>query len=757
MKVLSLVALLGALLAACSGGSGRATESQTANSTAPPSAATAAAPGALSLSAAAESVAQNAGSSTLNVNRNGGSSGAVTVHYATAGGTAASGSDFVAASGNLSWADGDAATKPIAVAIANNSPFSGNRAFSVSLSEPTGGATLGSVSSATVTINGDAAASTPSGNVAVDAHILIDQFGYRPADPKVAVIRTPKVGYDAAHGFKPGLTYQLRNASDNSVALSAALAPWNGGATESDSGDAGWWFDFSTVSQTGSYYVYDPTNQVRSPKFPIGQAVYANILKAAVRMYYYQRAGIAKKTPYAEACWQDAAAYVGPNQDTQAHDITDPNNAAKVRDMSGGWFDAGDVNKYLTFATVPVHQLLTAYQENPGVFTDDFNIPESGNGVPDVVDEVKWEVDWVKRMQFPDGSVALKVGDTAFVNQSPPSIDPSARFYVPSCTSSTIAAAGMYAHASYVYAGTKPLEADSATLKTAAINAWNNYQSIPNKQTGCDSGKVLTAKADWTVDVQNQEAVVAAIYLFAITGDAQYGDYVKANYQLLRPYHDVGWMRYQPHQGQALMFYTTLSAADAALKKSILAAKLADTLAGNDVYGVSATSDLYRNHLADYVWGSNQVRANYGNTNTQVATYHIGVSATANYQTRALDTLHYFHGVNPFALVYLSNMYAPDLGATSSVNELLHAWYAPNGQWNDAKTSACGPAPGYVPGGPNVGAAGEGVPATEVPPVGQPAQKSYKDWNGSDSSWVVNEPGIYYQSAYVQLLSGFAR
>jgi endoglucanase len=175
----------------------------------------------------------------------------------------------------------------------------------------------------------------------VDAHILIDQFGYRPTDPKVAVIRTPKVGFDAAHTFKPGATYELHNAADNSLALSAALTVWNGGATQGDAGDAGWWFDFSTVTKPGSYYVYDPTNQVRSPVFPIAQTAYAKILKAAVHMYFYQRAGIAKTAPNADMCWEDAAAYLGPNQDSQAHDITDPTNAAKVRDMSGGWFDAG--------------------------------------------------------------------------------------------------------------------------------------------------------------------------------------------------------------------------------------------------------------------------------------------------------------------------------------------------------------------------------------------------------------------------------
>ena len=65
----------------------------------------------------------------------------------------------------------------------------------------------------------------------------------------------------------------------------------------------------------------------------------------------------------------------------------------------------------VTFASPAVHQLLQAYQANPDAFTDDFNIPESGNGVPDVRDEVRLELDWLQRMQYQDGSVALKVGE----------------------------------------------------------------------------------------------------------------------------------------------------------------------------------------------------------------------------------------------------------------------------------------------------------------------------------------------------------
>jgi hypothetical protein len=593
--------------------------------------------------------------------------------------------------------------------------------------------------------------------VPLDLHILVDQFGYRPADPKVAVIRDPQVGFDATDTFTPGSTYQLRRAGDGGVVYSANIEAWNHGLVEPSSGDRGWWFDFSAVNAPGSYFVYDVGRKLRSPTFSIGQQVYQDVLKAAVRMYFYQRAGIAKAAPHADSCWIDDAAYADANQDTQAHDITDPDNPAKVKDLSGGWFDAGDTNKYVTNARVAVHQLLTAYQENPAAFTDDFNIPESGNGIPDLLDEVKWETDWLKRMQYPDGSVALKVGDTVYRDASPPSSDKTARFYVPGCTSSTIAAAGMFAHASYVYGTVTGLQAEAESLKKAAVNAWSNYQGMPAKQTACDSGAVKVPGSDLAIGDQNTEAVVAAVYLYAITGGSEYESYIEANYALLRPYHDFGWIRYNAHEGEALLFYTTLANAKPELRSAILGGKLSDVLGGHGVYGYNADEDLYRNLLHDYIWSSNEVRANYGNSNMQVKAYHIGVpaSAAASYETRALDTLHYFHGVNPFGKVYLSNMYA--YGATNSVNELFGGWFIHGSIWSDALSSRCGPAPGYLAGGPNESAASRGVPPSEQPPAGQPAQKSYKDWNGADSSWVVNEPGIYYQSAYVQLLAAYAR
>jgi len=114
-------------------------------------------PGTLALSSATYTVAQGAGSAVISVNRSAGSSGAVAINFTTANGTAAAGSDYTATSGTLQWAANDATAKTFAVPISNAAPFSGAKTFTVGLSSPTGGSTLGTPSTATVTVNGSMA------------------------------------------------------------------------------------------------------------------------------------------------------------------------------------------------------------------------------------------------------------------------------------------------------------------------------------------------------------------------------------------------------------------------------------------------------------------------------------------------------------------------------------------------------------------------------------------------------------------------
>ena len=97
-------------------------------------------------------------------------------------------------------------------------------------------------------------------------HIKVDQFGYFPSSRKVAVIADPQTGYNAAETFTPGTganQYQVRRWDNDAIVFTGTLQQWNGGATHIQSGDRGWWFDFSAVTTPDSYYVFDIINNIR--------------------------------------------------------------------------------------------------------------------------------------------------------------------------------------------------------------------------------------------------------------------------------------------------------------------------------------------------------------------------------------------------------------------------------------------------------------------------------------------------------------
>jgi hypothetical protein len=166
--------------------------------------------------------------------------------------------------------------------------------------------------------------------------------------------------------------------------------------------------------------------------------------------------------------------------------------------------------------------------------------------------------------------------------------------------------------------------------------------------------------------------------------------------------------------------------------------------------------DAYRAYLndQDYTWGSNQTKAQTGNIYLDMIRYGLDAANHPAYREAAAGYLHYLHGVNPVGIVYLTNMYA--YGAKRAANEMWHAWFSDGSAWDNALTSPKGPAPGYLVGGPNPKFTGTGQ--NLQPPQNQPVQKAYKDFNTRNSptnAWEITEPGIYYQAAYIRLLSAF--
>ncbi|MEM9561960.1 MAG: glycoside hydrolase family 9 protein [Actinomycetota bacterium] len=580
-------------------------------------------------------------------------------------------------------------------------------------------------------------APTPPPDIRIEPELIkVDQFGYRPADPKVAVIADPQFGYNGDVEFQPGSRIEVRRLADDEVVLTAGAEPWADGQTSEQSGDRGWWVDFSSVDEPGTYYVVDVDSGVGTGPFEISEAVYDDVLDAALRMFWFNRANVEHPAEIA-GVWADGPAFVGPDQDTEARSVDDPDNPSTARDLSGGWFDAGDTSKYVTFAAEPVHLLLTAYQRHPELFDDAVGIPESGNGLPDLIDELRWEIDWLERMQVDDGGVLTKVGLIRFAAPWPPSSGDLPRYYEEVCSSATITAAAMFAHASIVFDEFDQLRDEAADLRTRAVGAWDWYQANP-KRDDCDPQVVKAGDADLSLEAQDDAEVVAAIYLLAATDESRYADVITAGAADTLPFRSNGFGDYGPQQADALLYYRSSEGADPGVVAAI-DERLSGLAATSPLFGFDADADLYRAFMPTtaYHWGSNRVKANVGATNLVVGDL---VGDATEGAERAIGHLNYFHGVNPLGLVYLSNM--RELGSERSAGALFHFWF---GHGADLPVP-----PGYVVGGPNRQYSG-----STTPPAGQPPQKSYRDGDfpEGEPAWEITEPAIYYQATYIRLLA----
>lgn len=607
--------------------------------------------------------------------------------------------------------------------------------------------------------------------VKLERYIVVDQFGYRPGMKKVAVLADPQRGWNAKDAYVPPKELEVRAWVDEKVVFRGPVSVWNQGAVDSSAGDKGAWFDFSSVDAEGTYFVFDPQKNVRSHPFAIGKDVYRDVLKAAMRSFYFNRANFEKKPPHScvgTRCWSLGVDYMGEGQDKEARSVTDRENPKTARDLSGGWWDAGDTGKYVTFSNDAFHQLLTAYAENPAAFGDDFGIPESKNGLPDLIDEVLVELAWLKKMQPADlkGGGLIKLANADYGDPVPDQSKFKRYYYAPVCSAATIVLAGEFAHAALVLKKFPKFAAEVKDLTERAKKGFAFYQQNP-KSDACDDGTLKSGDADKSLAEQDKIAVASAVYLFALTGDRAFGEYVQKNYQKTRPFEGDQWSLYDQSQGDALLYYAALPTADAATRDAIRARKKSQAEA-LDYYGFKPELDLYRAYMRtdSYHWGSNNQRASYGNTNYDLLRYDLlPGEQRRGYEERVAGMLHSFHGVNPMQLVYLTNMYA--YGGDACADEAYHTWFRDKDpKWDNARTSELGPAPGYVTGGPNKDYCNGQDPKQHAcarsPIRRQPAEKAYLDSNTSfdppnqyDKSWELTEPAIYYQASYVRLVSKF--
>lgn len=594
----------------------------------------------------------------------------------------------------------------------------------------------------------------------VSPFLVVDQFGYLEDSEKIAVLRDPDVGFDAAESYTPAASYQIKDAVSGETVLELEPAAWNGGAVHGQSGDRAFWLDFSALEEPGVYYILDPEAGVRSDLFRIASDVYRRVFRHALRTFYYQRAGFAKETPYAEEGWTDAASHVGPGQDTEARLFGQEGNASTERDLSGGWYDAGDYNRYTPWTADYVVTLLRMYEETPSIFGDDLGIPESGNGVPDVLDEARFGLAHLEKLQLDSGGCLSVLG---VGSGSPPSAATDPSVYGPETTNATIRAGLAFAWGARIFATSDPTYATS--LLERAERAWTFAEENPNLVFN-NSGNVAAGEQQSSAEdvLLYQLGFAVALHRAGAEG-ADYKSFFEESYdsaglQLLGGYNAAWQLQFTEYY----LDYAALPDADEAIAAEIQDAFRSTITSGDNLGILEENQDAYLAHVADYTWGSNAHKSRTGCLLYDLVQYDLDPARNADARSAAARYVHYLHGVNPLGLVYLSNM--GSVGAQQSVTTFFHSWFADQSpEWDEVGISTYGPPPGFLAGGPNPSYDWDGVcPGQELcpaarpsPPYGQPAQKSYAQFNDSwpVNSWSVTENSNGYQVYYLRLLAKF--
>jgi hypothetical protein len=589
----------------------------------------------------------------------------------------------------------------------------------------------------------------------VTQNIKMDYFGYRPGDVKVAIFIAD-----------PGGTVQIRNTSDQVV----FTIPTSGGSITSmgadgqPTGHTVWQVNFTPFSTPGTYRLYVPSWNAQSYDFKLDPSVYNEVGKAALKTFYYQRCGVAHAQPHAQAPWADPR--VCHPYLTAATAATGEPDYGPL-DLSGGWHDAGDYNKYVWGDLfLAMSTLMTAYESNPGVWGDgQLVIPGGGNGVPDILDEIKVEIDWLLKMQLPNGDVLSRVWDdyAGAPDSAPPSNAVHDHGYYAPTLESTSIFTGSVARFARISSALGDPYGNAAALEQAALLSWNNLLGQSEAANAWGGGWKLWAAAEvWRMDP-------------TVTSAKSYVETRYANWS-------TAFLEgYSPNSHAAFAYMRTPGANATTVNQM-------KTAFGTTVNDAFVWRGPYRNSVADgyYHWGSNKVFGSWGVLLLEAAALGAtGSHTAAECRELAQDWLHHFHGQNAMGMTYLTNMAA--YGGEHSSFQFYHSWFGAikdpdsvslyrgrppgvtepdypyfkgvdNYGVGDNNVSQYGPAPGMVVGGPNKDYGG-----MAKPPGGSTYyERFYRDWIDNSPNgwyrtkvWEVNENSISYQGPYVALIAAF--
>jgi endoglucanase len=352
--------------------------------------------------------------------------------------------------------------------------------------------------------------------------IVLNQAGFYAQAPKLAIVILPVnaekfyvVGRPGGDTAFSGLLGPVTPSSNSALSVRAA--------------------DFSALNKEGSYTLVVP-GLPHSLPFVIGRRVYGPVAAAALKGYYYQRASMAL-TPAFAGVWARAAGHPDGVVFVHPSAVGPGRPAGTVIASPGGWYDAGDYNKYVVNSGITMGTLFDAYEDFPALFdTLSTNIPLI-KGLPDILNEALYNLRWMLTMQDPgDGGVYHKCTNAAFDGMVKPGVTRAPRYVVQKSTAATLDLAAVMAQASRIFAkfpAVLPGLADSCLR--AARSAWSwalqnpavvYDQEAMNKlyQPAVTTGAYGDAHFD-------DERFWAATELFLTTREEGYGAMVKEGWR----------------------------------------------------------------------------------------------------------------------------------------------------------------------------------------------------------------------------------
>jgi len=556
--------------------------------------------------------------------------------------------------------------------------------------------------------------------------ISVNQLGFYPDAPKYAVINRP-AAKDVFFIVTVGASTTSWSEHVDTVFF-GRLGPVLSSTNSSLSTRIA---DFSGLRRPGIYRVVVP-GYPNSYPFVIGSGVFSPLTAAALKAFYYQRSATALTAPYADK-WARPAGHADVQVLVHASAADAGRPEGTVISATGGWYDAGDYNKYVVNSGITMGTLLAAYEDFPGYFdTLHTNIPpvsDAIHGIPDILNEALYNLRWMLLMQDPaDGGVYHKCTNAAFDGMVMPGVTKAPRYVVQKGTAATLDFAAVTAQAARIFrkfAAQLPGLADSC--ERAAIHAWQWARSYPDSiydQEALNARyKPAITTGSYSDKFFNDERFWAACELLVTTGDAQYAPTVHQYYGIsvsLPSWAYVAMMGDFSLLRHAGEIPTTFGPLLDSVKQGLL------IMANDYVKKLSGTAfhSVIGESKSDFVWGSNSVAANEGmflvNAYLQ--------QRNPMYLDAALTNLDYILGQNATGYCFVTGF-----GERSP----MHPHHRPS-----IADGIAAPVPGLLIGGPNPGRQDHQTYAyTE-------AETAYLD---NDQAYATNEIAINWNAPLVYL------